>query len=45
MASMLDDLSLLTTLHRQVVEESGRIDRRASFRLLRYANCWEDADV
>ena len=26
MASMLDDLSLLTTLHRQVVEESGRTD-------------------
>ena len=26
MASMLEDLSLLTTLHRQVVEESGRTD-------------------
>src|SRR5688572_23750082 len=26
MASMLDDLTLLTTLHRQVVEESGRTD-------------------
>lgn len=26
MASMLDDLSLLTSLHRQVVEESGRAD-------------------
>ncbi|HSF99190.1 MAG TPA: phosphoenolpyruvate carboxylase [Ornithinibacter sp.] len=26
MASMLDDLSLLTSLHRQVVEESGRSD-------------------
>ena len=26
MASMLDDLSLLTSLHRQVVGESGRAD-------------------
>ena len=26
MASMLDDLSLLTSLHRQVVVESGRAD-------------------